>query len=240
MIFLMKAFTAICLAQAAGLNPALPVLIVATLAACGDMFTSRGLTAPVVLPSELMFAATWWGLAIIIVINVIEFAGDKIQGLDNIKHSIIDPFSSVLSSVFLTVSIMGEPMGELLKSGKETIGSIPNGLCMIGLIDGGAPFWVGMVLFTAVCVSITLFFLAMKALLRYFISVIPDMGISNIIVSFLEDCLAFINVILAIFLPVFGVIVTLILGITAFFAARTMKRKIAAILKKNRPAEAAV
>jgi hypothetical protein len=145
MIFLMKAFTAICLAQAAGLNPALPVLIVATLAACGDMFTSRGLTAPVVLPPELIFAATWWGLAIIIVINVIEFTGDKIQGLDNIKHSIIDPFSSVLSSVFLTVSIMGEPMGQLLKSGKETIGSIPSGLCMIGLIDGGAAFWVGMV-----------------------------------------------------------------------------------------------
>jgi hypothetical protein len=80
----------------------------------------------------------------------------------------------------------------------------------------------------------------MKALLRYFISVIPDMGISNIIVSFLEDCLAFINVIMAIFLTVFGVIVTVILGVTAFFAARTMKRKIAVILKKNRPAEAAV
>jgi len=118
MMFLMRAFTAICLAQAAGLNPALPVLIVATLAACGDMFTSRGLAPPVVLPRELMFAATWWGLAIIIVINVIAFAGDKIQGLDNIKHSFIDPFSSVLSSVFLTVSVMGEPMGELLKQAK--------------------------------------------------------------------------------------------------------------------------
>jgi hypothetical protein len=233
----MRAFTAICLAQAAGLNPALPVLIVATLAACGDMFTSRGLAAPVVLPQELMFAATWWGLAIIIVLTVIEMVGDKIQVVDNIKHTFIDPFASVLSSIFLSVSVMGEPMGQLLKSGKSMTGSLPSCLC---IIDGGATFWVGMILFTLVCVSITLFFLAMKALVRYFVSVIPDMGISNIIVSFLEDCLAFINVVLAIFLPVLGMIVTIILGVTAFFAARIMKRRIAAFFKKNKPAEAAI
>ena len=235
MLFLMRAFTAICLAQAAGLNPALPVLIVSTLAACGDIFTSRGLAAPVVLPPELMFAATWWGLAIIIVLTVVVMIGDKIQWLDNIKHTFIDPCVSVLASVFLSVAIMGEPMGQLMKSGKELTGSMPSCLCMI---DGGSTFWVAMILFTLLCVAITLFFLAIKALVRYFVSVIPDMGVSNIIVSVLEDCLAFINAILAIFLPILGIIVTIILGIIAFFAARSMKRRIASFFKKKEPAGA--
>jgi len=111
---------------------------------------------------------------------------------------------------------------------------------MIGLVETDTIFWVCMVLFTLLCISITLFFLAMKALVRYFISVIPDMGVSNIVVSFLEDCLAFVNVILAIFLPVLGVIVTVSLGVIAFFGAKIMKKKIAVFFNKNKPSPVAV
>ena len=201
-MFIIKAFTAIALSQAAGFNAVLPILLVAIISAFTPFFISNGYPAPVELPKALLFITTWWGIALITALTIFESIADKFQGLDNLKHAFIDPFISTLSSAFMTVSVMGTPLQDLIEQGKPSVfNDLPLSVGMTGIPEHGAAFWVSIILLIITGIFITLSFLVIKALLRWVISAIPDMGVSNILISLLEDGIVLISVILAFFAP---------------------------------------
>ena len=225
MELIMRGLSTVALCQAVGFNPVLPLLMVSLMAACKGFFVSHGLPAPVSLPEELMFVTTWWGITILVILTAADFIIDKIQGIDNIKH-VFDHFLSIFSSTFMSVSVMGEPLMNVLPAGASSISAgFPSCMGMAGLQDGGALFWVimGLIIFFGLLVSF--FFLIIKTVLRWVISAIPDMGVSNVLVSLLEDGIVLISVILAFFAPVLAVIFTVILASVIFVSIYFLKKR---------------
>lgn len=221
----MKAFTTVALTQALGLNPILPVLLTAVIGRYEGFFTSMGLPAPVSLPGDLKFITSWWAIAFLVIMTVLESTGDKAQWVDNVKHVTIDPIVSSLASAGTTFAVMAEPVTEAMYNQDSVMNGLPACLCMTGMADQGAMFWVVMAFLIIFGLCITITFLFIKTALRWVISAIPDMGMSNFLVSLLEDSIVLISVFLAFFAPVLAVVFTLLLGGIAAGAVIYLKKK---------------
>lgn len=224
MILIVKALTSITLTQATGLNPILPILLVAIIARCENIFVSHGWPAPISLPEELMFLTSLWAIVFLIAMTVLESIIDKAQWFDNIKHMTIDPIISSLSSIGITVGVMTEPLREVTGGNTSHIlDGLPSCLALAG--GGGTAFWAGLIFFIILGLIVTIFFLLIKTALRLVISTLPDMGVSNFLISVLEDAIVVISVILAFFAPVLAIIFTLLLAGSAIAGVLYLKKK---------------
>ncbi|MEQ8225518.1 MAG: DUF4126 domain-containing protein, partial [Candidatus Eremiobacterota bacterium] len=224
MILIMRAFTAITLSQAAGFNAILPLLLIAIIGRYEGFFISHGYPAPVSLPDNLIFITSGWSILFFVVMTILESVIDKAQWFDNVKHVTIDPVVSSLSSAGITWVVMANPLSEFFgKSNDDILSALPQSLC---LISGNGPgFWIGIIFFIILGLFITLSFLFIKTAFRWVISALPDMGVSNFLVSLLEDGVVVISVFLALFSPVLAIIFTLLLGGSALWVVFYLRRQ---------------
>ncbi|MEQ8225320.1 MAG: DUF4126 domain-containing protein [Candidatus Eremiobacterota bacterium] len=221
----MKAFTTVALTQSLGLNPILPVLLTAIIGRYEGFFISLGLPAPVSLPDDLKFITSWWAIGFFLVITVLEAVIDKAQWFDNVKHVTIDPIVSALASAGTTFAVMADPVTEAMYKQESLMNGLPSCLCMTGMADRDGFFWGIMILLILFGLAVTVSFLFIKTALRWVISAIPDMGVSNILISLLEDGIVLISVVLAFFAPVLAVLFTIVLGGSAVGAVLYLKKK---------------
>ncbi|HPZ09580.1 MAG TPA: DUF4126 domain-containing protein [Candidatus Eremiobacteraeota bacterium] len=223
----MKALTTISLTQSTGLNPILPILLMSLLGRYEQFFTSHGLPAPVSLPADLKFITSGWSIAFFIIIAILESIMDKAQWFDNVKHVTIDPIVSSLSSASTTFAVMSGPMSDAMYGNGNVMNGLPPSLCLTsaGLFEQGAGFWAVMVFLILLGLFVTVSFLFIKTALRWVISALPDMGVSNFLVSLLEDVIAVISVFLAFFAPILAVLFTILLAAGAISTVLYLRKK---------------
>jgi len=223
--FFIKAFTATTLSQATGLNPMLPVLLVCVMARFEESFTSRGLPAPVTVPSGQMFVTSDWFICILIFLTLVETFGDKIAYLDTFKHYTIDLIGSPVASAGIACIIMADPVAYITNYYKQNgMEGMPPATGFIGAAETGTAFWVIMGIIICFCMFVALVFLLIKSLIRLIINALPDMGISNFLVSVVEDCLVLISSALAFFAPIPAMIFTILMGTGAVLVIRHFKK----------------
>ena len=226
--FFIKAFTATTLSQAAGLNPILPVLLVAVMGKFEYIFTERGLPAPVTIPEGQLFVTSDWFIGILIFLTLVETFGDKIAYLDTFKHYTIDLIGSPTASAGITYVIMADPVAYITNYYSEQ--SILQGLPLCtGFMGGGSSaisFWIIMGLLILFCAAVAFTFFLIKSLIRIIINALPDMGVSNVLVSILEDCVVLISAALAFFAPVPAIIFTILLTAGAVLLIKRFKDRV--------------
>ena len=224
MVLIIRALTSITLTQATGLNPILPILLIAIIARCKNIFIYHGWPAPISLPDELIFLTSLWSIVFLITMTILESIIDKAQWFDNVKHMTIDPIISSLSSIGITVGVMTEPLKEITGSDASHImDGLPSCIAITG--GSGAAFWAALIFFIILGLIVTIFFLLIKTALRLVISTLPDMGVSNFLISILEDAVVIISVILALFAPVLAIIFTMLLAGGAIAVIIHLKKK---------------
>jgi len=227
MDFFMKAFTATGLTQATGLNPILPLLFVAIAGRYEWFFLSHGIPAPVSLPENLLCITSGWAILFIAIITVLEFVIDKAQWFDNVKHVTIDPIIGSLSSAGITITVMAKPVENATSrlGGTDILAGLPSSIAMAGTGNESITFWIAMALLILFGLCVTISFLIIKTVLRWVISAIPDMGVSNILVSMLEDGIVLISIVLAFFFPILSIIFTFLLAAGAIGGIIYLKKR---------------
>jgi len=228
MDFFMKAFTATGLTQATGLNPVLPLLLVAIAGRYEWFFVSHRIPAPVSLPENLLFITSGWAILFIAIITVLEFVIDKAQWFDNVKHVTIDPVAGSLSSAGITFTVMAKPLENMMSrfgGGNDVLAGLPSSIAIAGMSNESISFWVAMVILILFGLCVTISFLIIKTVLRWVISAIPDMGVSNILISMLEDGIVLISIVLAFFFPILSIIFTFLLAIGAIGGIIYLKKR---------------
>jgi hypothetical protein len=166
------------LSGAAGLNAYIPLLIVGVLGRAGFLQLSQPFDA----------LTSWWAIGVLAVLLIVEFAVDKIPGVDHINDA-IQTFVRPAAGAILFAASSGVIQG----------------------IDPNLSFALG--LFTALGVH------GAKVVTRPVVNA-STMGVGAPVISFVEDGVAVIGSLLAIFLPVVFIVFVAVL---AFVLWRVIK-----------------